>query len=161
MQDIDQVRLKAQQTRVLVLHEELAIDKPVQAVWPTLFKYHLWNPEHIGAKVTRVAGTPDQEGDLILEYKKHGDAYLPPIAIEIVKIIPYRKLVWRLFEPGDNAEMGFVDFTLETADNGTRLVYNSYGEIPLARLPELPSADELRAQLARIFGALKKYIEGR
>lgn len=33
-----------------VLTGEITIDRPPQEVWPCLFEYNTWNPDHIGAK---------------------------------------------------------------------------------------------------------------
>ena len=79
------------------MDHELIINKPVSDVWPELFRYNIWNPAHIDAKVERVSGEENQEGEIILEEKKTEDGFLPPIVIETVKVVPLKKLVWKLY----------------------------------------------------------------
>lgn len=160
MQDITPVEVRALPTSSVTLHSEVIIDRPAKQVWPLLFKYAQWNPEHIGAKVTRVAGTPEQEGDIVLEYKKSAEGYLPPIVIEIIKIIPYRKIVWKLYEPQapENINVCFADFALEEKGRKTRFVYNSYSEIFNGKKPkEIPP----QQRVTEILASLKRYVETR
>src|SRR3569833_3531602 len=67
---------------------DMIIDRPVQKVWPELANYHAWNPAHKGAKVERLAGEKSKEGEVILEYKKDGHGFAPPIIIETIKMLP-------------------------------------------------------------------------
>jgi hypothetical protein len=128
-------------------------------VWSELFKYNQWNPQHIGAKVIRLAGTPDQEGYIVLEYKKSGSGYEEPIVIEIVKLIPYQKLVWRLYDQQAHPIVGYVDFSLSDQGADTKFAYDAYSEYPEERRKEQLSDEEYRKILSELFGALKKHVE--
>ena len=161
MQDLAQSGVRNLPTKTLVLHHEIIIDRPVRDVWPELFNYNTWNPQHIGAKVERVAGQPGNEGEIILESKKSGDGYLPPIVIETVKVVPFKQLVWKMYKPQETPEITFVDFSLDEVGNTTRFVYNSYGEILEERFEGLPDPGEYHKILLGIFGALKKFVEAR
>jgi hypothetical protein len=156
------VEIRARPTSSLVLHHEIMIERPVTDVWPRLFEYNQWNPEHIGAKVTRVAGQPNQEGDVRLEFKRNGDAYLPPMVLEIVKVLPFKKVVWRMYEPQEGSpEIYFVDLTLEALGDKTKFVYNSYSEILKEKHKEMPDEAGFREYFTKVFQELKTYAETR
>lgn len=148
-------------TKTLVHHHEIVIDRPVKDVWPELFTYTQWNPSYRGAKIVRVAGVPDQEGDILIAHLKKGDAYLPPFTVEIIKIIPNRKLAWKLYGLEETPEVTFVDFSLQEAGARTRFVYNSYAETLRAKLQELPPEEEYEKMLLQIFESLKRHVESR
>jgi hypothetical protein len=161
MSGVAKTSVRQLHTRTLVLHYEIMIDGTVNEVWPELFNYNTWNPQHIGAEVQRIAGERSRKGELILESKKSGDGYLPPILIETVEVIAFRKLVWKMYKPEESPEITFVDFTLEAMGERTRFTYNSYGEILEERFRALPGEETYRHMLAEIFTALKRHVEGR
>jgi uncharacterized protein YndB with AHSA1/START domain len=147
--------------RSLVLHDEITIERPVKEVWPALFRYNEWNPYHIGAKVERICGAQDEVGDLLLEYKKTDEGFAAPVAVEIVKIVEFKKLVWKLSYPERALEIdGFVDFSLEPLPDGaTHFVYNSYSEIPRDLSGDFSSEAEFAGVMTKVLQALKTYVE--
>ena len=146
----------------VVLSGEITIDRPPQEVWPALFEYNRWNPDHIGAKVERIAGESHQEGEIILEHKKSGEGYLPPLMIETVKIIANRKLVWKLSSPnGTDDGVGIVDFSLRENNDGTLFLYNCYSLAPATEdSNEVQMTQESAQPVIKTFmRELKKYTE--
>jgi uncharacterized protein YndB with AHSA1/START domain len=144
---------------------EMTIDKPAQAVWRHMLNYRKWNPAHIGAKVTRLTGDENEEGEIILESKKSGEGYAAPIIIETVKIIPNEKIVWALYQPEDGAasEIGFVDFSLQETGDKTRFTYRSYGWGRSSLIGNDPKAfrDSVMKALDEQLPALKEFVERR
>jgi uncharacterized protein YndB with AHSA1/START domain len=144
---------------------EMTIDRPIHAVWRHMLNYRQWNPAHIGAKVERLAGDQNEEGEVILESKRSGEGYAPPIIIETVKIIPNEKIVWALYMPDSGAanEIGFVDFSLQDVDGKTRFTYCSYGWGNSSLIGNDRKAFEASVMktLDEQLPALKEYVERR
>jgi uncharacterized protein YndB with AHSA1/START domain len=143
---------------------EMTIDSPVQNVWHHMLNYHEWNPDHIGAKVERLAGAKNEEGEVILEYKWSGDGYASPTIIETIKVIPTKKIVWALYMPDSGAsnEIGFVDFSLQESNGKTVFVYSAYGWGNSSAIGNDKAAfhDSVEAQLNKLLPTLKAYVEG-
>jgi hypothetical protein len=110
---------------------QLVIDRPVHIVFERMINYHDWNPEHIGARVERLAGERNQLGEIILEFKKKPDGYEAPMLIETVKLVRNKQIVWAFYTPpNDNPTvMSFVDFSLREEGGKTVFEYNLYGSI--------------------------------
>jgi uncharacterized protein YndB with AHSA1/START domain len=108
---------------------DMTIEGPIEKVWHHMIHYLDWNPAHFGAKVERLSGTENAEGEVILEHKKSGDGHAPAIIIETVKIIPNEKIVWALYMPdtGASTGIGFVDFSLASVNGKTKFTYRLYG----------------------------------
>ena len=146
---------------------EMTIDSPIHNVWNHMLNYHEWNPEHFGAKVERLGGDQNKEGEIILEYKKTDDGYAPPIVIETVKSIPNKQIVWAIYAPDSGASkgIGFVDFSLREVNKGTEFTYNCYGWQFASEGTNENNRRMLHQsaleQLGRILPALKAYVEKR
>jgi len=142
---------------------EMTLDSPPHKVWPHMLDYTGWNPGHIGAQLERLAGTRNEEGEIILEYKKSGDGYAPPIIIETVKMIPNEKIVWALYDPHSGATNGivFVDFSLQEVNGKTKFTYHSYGWGAGSAIGEDMSAfrNSVMEAVGKQLPALKSYVE--
>ena len=161
-QTVNEERLRNPATSVMVFRNEIIIDRPVEQVWPQLFKFMQWNPHHIGAKIIRLAGEPDCEGEIVLEYPKAANGYGPPVVIETVKVIPFEKLVWKLSEPQEKPQsyvVNFTDFSLESLDARTRFIYHSYFEVLKSALGSMPSDQQFDEIHREIFESLKRFVE--
>ena len=144
-------------------HYEMVIASPIKRVWQHMLNYHDWNPDHKGARVERLAGEPNQEGETILEYKKMPEGYAPPIIIETVKVLPERQIVWALYAPESGASkgIGFVDFSLTDRGGQTGFLYNCYGWMSHDTYgSDRASLDRIIVeQTARLLPELKAYVE--
>jgi hypothetical protein len=141
------------------------IDRPAHVVFERMINYHEWNPEHIGARVERLAGEKNQLGEVILEFKKTASGYEPPVLIETVKLVPNKQIVWALYMPPDDnpTVMSFVDFSLSDEGGKTAFEYRLYGSIKNVDAdPNLERAALTRSILTRLnelSPALKAHVE--
>jgi uncharacterized protein YndB with AHSA1/START domain len=144
---------------------EMTIDSPIPNVWQHMLNYHDWNPDHVGAKVERLAGEKHQEGEVILESKRTGNGFAPPTIVETVKVIPNKKIVWALYMLGSGAsqEIGFVDFSLQETEGRTQFTYQSYGWGNSAAIGHDKKAfqEAVTESLRTLLSALKAYVEER
>ena len=144
---------------------EMTIDSAVSNVWRHMINYTEWNPDHIGARVERIAGEKNQQGEVILEYKKADVGYAAPGVIETVTLIPNERIVWALYGPDMGPANGiwFVDFSLQDADGKTLFTYNLYGWMKTVEDGRKSEKAGFQASvlesLQRILPALKAYVE--
>ena len=146
---------------------QMVIGRPAPVVFERMINYHEWNPEHIGAKVERLAGEKNQLGEVILEYKKGPNGYEAPVLIETVKLVPDKQIVWALYMPPDDdpAVMSFVDFNLRDEGGEVVFEYRLYGSIkdPNGTYTMERGAFEqtILSRLNEVLPALKAHVESR
>jgi hypothetical protein len=143
---------------------EITIDRRAHDIWPRMINYQEWNPEHFGAKVQRLAGEKNKEGEIIVERKKTEGGYAPPMVIETVRVIPDKTIVWALYAPDTGASNGisFVDFTLREMSGKCLFTYNLYGwrrANGTSEAEKIAHQEAVMARVRTIFLALKEHAE--
>lgn len=142
---------------------EMIIEREVENVWPQMLNYPAWNPNYSGAKFERLAGSKDEQGEVLLVQRKTGGGYAPAVIIETVKILPNKKIVWALYSPnsGASTDIGFVDFSLRPANGNTLFTYSSYGwgTASVVGRDRAAFRKSVEDQLDEILPALKAFVE--
>lgn len=144
---------------------QLVIDRPVHIVFERMINYHDWNPEHIGAKVERLAGEKNQLGEIILEFKKGPNGYEAPVLIETAKFVLNKQIVWALYmPPNDNPTViSFVDLSLREEGGKTLFTYNLYGSIKdldgAYNVDRSAFEQSILTRLNEVLPALKAHVE--
>lgn len=107
----------------LVWNGELLIDAPTSVIWPHVLNYPQW--QHFSI-TNRVAGRPNEEGEIVLLKKIEAGFDFPPYHARTIKIEPERRIIWKTYpeHPDDRSFFGIVDFVLTPQGHQTRFNYN-------------------------------------
>jgi hypothetical protein len=130
--------------------------------WKVLLNYQAWNPSFAGAKVIRVQGEPNREGEIVRIQKAITDSSgktWPEFYAQTVKIVPYHHVVWHVYSQSGDPSRNFVDFTLEPATSAVKLRIGYYALNPLWGEALDTQRREMDAALRDLAVAFKNYCE--
>jgi hypothetical protein len=147
-----------------VYYANSLVNCPLPKVWELLLDYEAWNPSFADALVTRVAGEPRTEGEIVLIKKSVLDAIgqpIPEFYAETVKLIVPRRIVWYVYPREGDSFRNFVDFGLTEVATGVRFNIDYYAQNPL--VGELLSKERVHSEtgLHDLALAFKRYCESR
>jgi hypothetical protein len=107
----------------LLWNGELLIDAPASVIWPHVLNYPEW--QHFSI-TNRVAGRPNEEGEIVLLKKIEAGFDFPPYHARTIKIESERRIIWKTYpeHTEDRSFFGIVDFVLNPHGGQTRFSYN-------------------------------------
>lgn len=107
----------------LVWNGELLIDAPASVVWQHVLNYPQW--QHFSI-TQRVAGRPNEEGEVVLLKKIEAGFDFPPYHARTIKLEPQRRIIWKTYPQHieDRSFFGIVEFVLTPQGDKTRFNYN-------------------------------------
>jgi hypothetical protein len=137
----------------LVWTGDMMIDARAADVWPHVLNYPSWQEYSL---VQSVAGTPGQEGELVLLKKEESGLQFPPYYARTVRLEPGRRVIWKVYLDAGAHHMdffGIVDFRLHDAPGGARFDYTCLYEfmVPYSQESEL---EAFRLEQTRSFQAV-------
>jgi len=132
----------------LVLHSELDIAAPAEAVWAALLDLPAWKPSV--DEVQRVSGAPGSVGETLRVLQRAGDRVVPVLHRTVAIEAPHRIVQWMETE-GSRSARGHLSYLLTPCDPsrptaGTRLTGEllALAEIPVTALQGRPAAEGWR-----------------
>lgn len=132
----------------LVLHSELDIAAPAEAVWAALLDLRAWKPSV--AEVQHVSGAPGSVGETLRVLQRSGDRVVPVLHRTVAIEVPHRIVQWMETE-GSRSTRGHLSYRLAPCDPsrpaaGTRLIGEllAVAEIPATALQGRPAAEAWR-----------------
>jgi hypothetical protein len=140
---------------------DLRIDRAPSEVWPHINHFELWNPEYEGAVVETLAGTKDEEGQVVSIGKDFDDTFV----MQVLKLVPDDQVLWVTWsgDAGAAAGVSFIDIRVEPDGDGRTLCrYTAHGFVPGDGTPFDQAAFEqmVTSRLDSVMAALKSYVEG-
>ena len=139
----------------MVHKDQFTIKAPPNVIWPLLIEFERFNQTFDRVEV--IAGRRDEVGSVSLLVKQQGEWYMPPYLVKIIKIIPERQIVWKMFPVEGSSFMAFVEFSLVPEGAQTRFLCDVYTEAIVPRMADA-SLRELEAKMAADYEKLGNHI---
>lgn len=84
-----------------------------ETAWKPMLNYYAWNPGFVGARMTRICGTPDSAGEIVLiGLVDANGAALAEFYASTLLVVPGRRVVWYAYPKEGNAFRNFIQFAL-------------------------------------------------
>ena len=135
---------------------------PIERAWPILLDYQTWNPHFAGVEVTRVPGTPDGEGEIVLikDRVPYVEGEPPPeFYAQTVIVREPCQIVWCVFSKHGPEFRNFVDFSLNRTPGGVKFELRYYEELNISVQKLAAHRSESESVYANLVAAFKAYAE--
>jgi hypothetical protein len=143
-----------------VFYVETLVKAALQHAWCVVLDYQNWNPNFVGAQVSRTRGEPGAEGEVVRIQCLGADGKpLPEFHAETVRVVPRANIVWWVYREGKDGFRNFVDFGLQEQVSGVSFKISYYAQNLLSDAPLLQYRRESAASLERVAAAFKSHCE--